>query len=935
MDLGEPARPRPAPDGPEQPRSGDAEQPTTGRTEDPAQADMDLRGGRANDPEANIRDNPRAEGFQPQRAERLVTVTPDDLAQLEMRVGAEQGYGRGRNLGGVRLDLVEGGEDLAAIMSSLRIHYQDAFARQIGGNENGVRSLDRVRENADRLARSLGADPDLLWQRMVSVNGITHNLDAEVTMYRDLLTTSGNRLRELAEAVGDPRNMRTVNGISDRVELMNEFRRAWERHANITLAFKGIQTGIARSLNAMRLDARMRRTLAFAGDTMFEGGEDTMQRMARRVLTATGSGVDDGGVAALNRITSGGWVRNATGVVNEFWVNSLLSGVRTHATNVMSNALATLVDPVERMVAGSLRVGTRAGRAEFVDGARQFYALGSSVNEAVMMSARALAQGDTVLDPAMRSVDTRAAITNTNLGITDPVSAMIVDGLGNTIRLPTRMLMAEDEFFKQLNYRARLRVAAWREASERGLSGADRTAYVNQRLDAGTDATGRATDELHLRAAREVTFSGDLAAQTWSGGRTFGESMMDMAQAHPGMRFIMPFIRTPTNIIRWTWNRTPIINGFRAQYNRDFRGLNGPEAQSRAWAQMATGATMWASAGYMALTDQITGGGPTDPAQRRALEATGWRPYSYRFENEDGSVEYRSYQRFDPFASFLGVVSDLAEVSGFLDDRDLEQVAMDGLAAMARQLQNKTYLSGLTNFLGALADPEQRGARAMYRFAGSFVPSILARDVNSDPLMREVRSMVDAFRARTPGYSERVDPVRNVLGETVRVPVAWGPDWLSPIATGTEEDARGGHPNTPEWRHTVQTDVKNELARQLSIHDAALRPPPPRVGTVDLTELRAVTGRSAYDRLQELTGTVRVGGMSLNERLSEVINGPTYRESLTDGTFDHDGTRIALLRSVVGTYRSVAMQEMRNESPYIDSVLRADQERSLRVLMGR
>lgn len=919
--------------------------PNEGRINDPAQPEMDLGGGsapRPDSPAAAVRENPTASPtpLATPNAPRLIEVDEAGLRDAVRQNITEQGFGQGRNISGIRTDLIQGGEDIASMMSALRTVYREEMDRAIGGTTRGtddpVRSLADTRRNAERLADVLGDDPSLFWQRMTSIHGTTRNLDAELLVYRDTLATVHDRTRRLAEAVNDPLGTATA-GFSSRLELMNQFRRHVELAANIQTAYRGIQTNVARALNAMRLPAQIDPALLRHGaDAFFDGGEDAVRRMAARVL-ATG---DD--LTAFNAATRGGWLRNSIGVVNEYWINAILSGPKTHAVNVLSNVLTTALQPAERMIAGALHMATPAGRRQFAEGALQYAGMAMSLRDAVQMAGRALRVGDAVLDPGRLAVEQRQAITTTRLGsptsasAIDPISAAAVDGLGAMIRLPTRFLATEDEFFKQLTYRARIRAEGLREGiAAHGLDVRRVAQHAEEAVRGRVDpVTGAALDERHLRAAREVTFTQDLAAQTWVSEQTLGESLRHMVHHHPGLTMILPFIRTPTNILRFMWDRTPGLNMLRAQYANDFRGRNGQEAAQLARARMLTGATLWGAAVTYAYEGTITGSGPADPAARRELMQTGWRPFSVRVTQEDGSVEYRAYDRMDPFGMFFGIAATMAEVAGYADEREYDQLALDATVALARNLQSKTYLAGLTRAVAALAEPERRGERFLQGLVGSFVPSGLQQSLSDDPHMRDVRNIADALRARTPGLSMDVDPQRNVLGEVISVPVGWGPDWISPIATSVHPG--GQQPNTPEWRVTPQTGVHDEIARQLLIHGASLRPPSPEHGTVDLREFTsAETGRTAYDRYMELTGTVQRNGKTLRQTLQDLIRSPVYRDRLTDGTFDHDGSRIDVIRSVIGEYRAVALAQLRREIPALNTALRQEDFRRAGMRINR
>lgn len=887
------------------------------------QAELGLEGGetRGQTHPDSIRANPGADphgptteapAAQPDTYAPRVLVDNDALRDIVTQYQREAGFGQDRNLSGIRTDLIEGNQDVNQTLSAIRVAVREQMdAADPAGAVGTVRPLEAVRRNAEALAHDIGGDPDLFFQRLAGQADNTRHLDAEVTTYRIFLTSIHDRVSRYARALNDATG-NDLAGFGSRAELGEQFRKHVELLANVSALYRGVQTNIARSLNAMRLPVRP------SADMMRE--LHNIDALAARFAMA-----DD--VAQTVRLANGGWFRNATGAVNEYWINSILSGPKTQAVNVLSNMATAALQPAERMIAGAIH----GNRDEFLQGGLQYVGMAQSLREAMTLAARAFREGDATIDPFRSTVEMqgRHAISAQRFGL-DGADGMatIVDWLGTVVRLPSRLLTTQDEFFKQLTYRARIRAGAWREAASSGLQWGSRdfADFVQRRLDGAFHPDGRAVHEEALAAARNATFTDDLAAQTWSGGRTLGESLQGLTGNHPFLQLVMPFVRTPTNIARFIWNRTPVLNVARAQYANDLVGRNGTEAAMRARAQMVTGGVLWGTALTFALDGTITGGGPNDPAIQRQLRATGWQPYSIRFQNPDGTVTYRAFDRADPFATFFATAADFAEAAAFMGDREVDQLATDMMVTLARQLQNKTYLSGLTRAIAALAEPDRRGERFLFGLAGSFVPSFVNQTIRDDPHMREVRSILDAIRARTPG-SVGMDPVRNVLGEAIATPAGYGPDWISPIAESSRPG--GAQPVTPEWRHTVRDGVHDEIARQMVLHNSGLRPPAPKFyGTVDLREWQHPdTGRTAYDRFQTLVGEVDIGGVTLREALSDLIHSPEYREDATDGSFDHDGSRMDLIRRLVGYYRQAAEMQLREEMPALDDALTAAQTR--------
>jgi hypothetical protein len=238
------------------------------------------------------------------------------------------------------------------------------------------------------------------------------------------------------------------------------------------------------------------------------------------------------------------------------------------------------------------------------------------------------------------------------------------------------------------------------------------------------------------------------------------------------------------------------------------------------------------------------------------------------------------------------------------------------VVALAKNLNNKSYLTGLVDAMAAMNDPGRKMDNFFRGLAGGFVPNVFQQAINQDVNLREARSIVDDMRRKMPGLSEGLDPQRNVLCEKQYIPPAWGPDWMSPITDTIHPGSQ--QPMTDEWKITPQSDVYDELARQSFIHNSAIKPAPAKVDGVDLTQHRATSGYTAADRYAELTGTVQIRGQTLKESLRDLINSDLYKTRLSDGDYDVNGSRIDQLRARIQTYRGMALQQLRREIPALD-----------------
>ena len=74
----------------------------------------------------------------------------------------------------------------------------------------------------------------------------------------------------------------------------------------------------------------------------------------------------------------------------------------------------------------------------------------------------------------------------------------------------------------------------------------------------------------------------------------------------------------------------PIFKSFRD----DLLGKNGQRAQAQALAKWTLGSSIFAGAGAMSGNGNLTGSGPSDPAERAVLRSTGWQPNSIQLGNK-------------------------------------------------------------------------------------------------------------------------------------------------------------------------------------------------------------------------------------------------------------------------------------------------------------
>ena len=330
-----------------------------------------------------------------------------------------------------------------------------------------------------------------------------------------------------------------------------------------------------------------------------------------------------------------------------------------------------------------------------------------------------------------------------------------------------------------------------------------------------------------------------------------------------------------------------------------------PFVRAQAEGKIAVGTSIFASAIGLWANGFITGQGPKDEKQRTLMQATGWQPYSIRFKmpNSD-KYTYVSYQRFDPLATFLGVVADFGDKTKEAQNPNKDWINFVGSAigvALSKNITSKSYLTGIEQIMDAVNQPDRKMENFISTRLGSLVvPSLVSQTIPmNDPLMREARTFLDIFEKRVPGLSQNLDPKRNILGEAVMRPEAVGPDFASPLFITTEKKDK----------------VMDELA---SLKYSFSNPPVVESGGVDLSTYKNEKGQSAYDRYMELTSQVTINKKSLRDALKKLISDPKYQALTAEPEFGLESPRVAEIRKVISKYRATAKDKMIKEFPALE-----------------
>lgn len=660
----------------------------------------------------------------------------------------------------------------------------------------------------------------------------------------------------------------------------------------------------------------------------------------------------------------------------EYWMNAILSGPKTQVVNAMGNSITQVMTSIEAVLGG-----VASGNMDVVKAVFAAWADGKMYSEAARFAKKAFKQSDNVLDPNSRAFSDRpnVAISGQRVseaipgqGLTQRTENGIDWFANNIIRIPSRLLMTTDEFFKQLAYRRAARLKAAMSGLQQGIRDPQALAeHINKTLEGVITEGGRmgseeglareaydifksksefkpAIDELdalenkkrrsdlseadtkRLRALKQKVgkdrnkFVGDYVQNNFDDTKSsliqyaqdearyltftkelepgLGKGLQNITNNIPAARLILPFVRTPTNILTFALERTPLnIPLTKESWDRFKLELGNPDpiVKAQARGKLVTAALV----GYTLMdavqngNGAITGGGPSDERQKKALQAAGWQPYSIKIGDE-----YYSYQRLDPIATPLGIIADIVETgvteSKDFDESELEHATQAFLLALTRNVTNKSYLAGIQTFTDALSDPDRFVPRFGRNFVSSFVPNLISQMADSDTqVMKESRSVMDAVKKKL-GDRNGLDSKRNVLGEEIMMETMLDSplQFLNPIAFSTKKD----------------DPVLQEMA---GLNHAFRVPPPSLGGQIDMLAYKNEAGQSAYDRWQELLKSTKIGGQSLRQSLTRLVKSRDYKKLSPESEPGLESPRITQINNLLTKYRKEARKRMLREFP--------------------
>lgn len=771
-----------------------------------------------------------------------------------------------------------GMEDVMAEMAAMRMVLSNQFDEIAGA---GTQTWSQINAAASaRLterARLLNRDPQ---QLIAEYNSLPTNSNMAIEMYvREDLIIYMNR------AIGDMYTQLHTGKISDAFTDIDHLKltilHQQEVVANLMARQASMRTNIGRTFRAMNMVKAQDKRLAAMVKNAVQTGSDNMEATARLIASGKVNPLQ----AAETNLRS--VLQRGMDKVNFYRTNALLSGPGTQEINFLSTLLNSILLPSQQILGGGI-----VGRSARHGWRTLFYQMASSW-DAIKTARKVFVEDQAILDPVSGKFD-NAFATETNKNWLDTI-----------IALPSRGLLTMDEFFKQSAYRGRVMADAIDRARNLNLTGKQREDYIQTYLKESFGPNGEALRGDVLEQARKITFTEELERGSFA--RKFQGMMQGEGFGPAAARFVLPFFKTPVNILSQSFQNMPGLQFLSRRFREDL--LSGdPARAAQARGKIITGTAITTFGLGLAGTGRLTGGGPRDPRVNAEWRRNN-QPRSMLITLEDGTEFWWDYSRYEPLANVLSVFADLYEITtDQYNDADRTNAAAAVVLALAENTINKSFTKGIADFLEILSG-RQQSERAFYNAIASFQPNLL-NQINGDPAFREVRDLMDAFMARNSLY-ENVDPRRDILGAVVLRPNSK----MDPAGVGGVVDAVA-------YGNGRQVDPVMEEISRLSIHDgSAFSMPTANVYVMDennpipqrrnLKDIEYGDGpQSLYDRWMELSGTIEIGGKTLHQALAHLMMTDRYQRDLIDGIGGGRGTRANEISRLINAYRDAARRQI-------------------------
>lgn len=567
---------------------------------------------------------------------------------------------------------------------------------------------------------------------------------------------------------------------------------------------------------------------------------DKMRELTRAMVLAGGDPANSMKfTTALFRVWS-----DAT---RNIYYNNILSGTKTQIRN-MSGVIRVFLDPA----AIALRGAGTGDEATLRAGLAGLNAIHGSLSEAWKVAKITFAgqiPTTSSAESVMEMAETEAGIQMMEQMARGWKEQQAVGAVkwwlrySQALNIPGRLLMSTDDFMRTVIARQRIAEKATYEALTDTAYSGDKAELIRTYMEKYNQYIDPQTGEIRdkgLALYSDIGTFQDNPGAAVNGLTQFLDNI-------PFARYVVPFVRTPANIMKYQLEFMPLTNKFSKRYmeavaNND--RLTIAELEGR----QAIGAMVACTGFLLGLTGNFTGNLPIDPAERQRWKSLGIPPRSIKVGNN-----WVSYNTIEPLNNILAASIDIAAVakdwealnpifggeSGTMET--LQRLLGQLVLALAASFTEKSYFANfeaLSQFIKvegmSLESVQKMVASYSYNVAVPWSGAVRGFANSFDPYQREFdNEWQRVFQGNIPGLRNLAAvkhdilagrPFRNPYGNiwNANVPFEINPDDDDPVKNMLMQ-ARYNWNDEYKALKTIKLDAEQRSFMQKQMYDAGLR----------------------------------------------------------------------------------------------------------------
>ena len=473
----------------------------------------------------------------------------------------------------------------------------------------------------------------------------------------------------------------------------------------------------------------------------------------------------------------------------ELWISALLSGPKTHLTNMTSNTLANLnefvLEKFIRATMSSVRRASPDERTFFGEIPAAFFSFRETMRESMKMAKivwKGRKTNSIAVDASLREQgspglggvklegfkEPTANVANLNklirrnqrkMGTPDEslsgidesaYFAKMMNGAYQLYRdIGGAALMSSDAFFKSMAYRMQINSSAYKAGKAKGLKDTELVEFIMKERASPSNSIKLEAQDM----AEYLTFTKALGSR--------GKAVQAVIEANPELRFVLPFVRTPLNLNKYTFERLPGLNFLVKESREAFtNGLRSGATKAqkmemeKATARLAMGSLVASYAWDMAQSGMLTGSGPVGSGAKQSrdvLRAANVQENSLVAIDDSGNQHFYAIGRVDGFGTIMTLMADLHNFSKDVDEDTFEEASLALSIAISRQLLSKTWATNARQLFDGVLAPESNTGAYWKGMFGTIVPRLVSQMGDFiDPTVLETRTLFDQIKKGLP-----------------------------------------------------------------------------------------------------------------------------------------------------------------------------------------